>query len=193
MNERSRRPTAATIVPRLLDAVEVLCARLPPSDVTMRAIAKEAGLSYGAAYRYFESRDALLGAAMERMGERIAAASARHDDPVEAMAAMWQVLRDNPAFPRLVTSLAMSGRTVREVMSKNPLARNVATKAAEQGMPDPAAVAGITLLLAIGGSMYGPTINSAVQRDPDDRGLYDAVGEMFALWLDKQSTAAIDD
>ncbi len=187
MNERSRRPTGATIVPGLLDAVETLCAQESPSDVTMRMIAKKAGLSVGVAYRYFESRDALFGAAMERMAERLAAASTRDDDPSIAMAALWQVLEENPAFPRLVTWLIMGGRTASEVMSKHPLARDVARRAAEQGMADPAVAAGITLLLAIAGAVYGPTINHAMQRDADDRRLYDATAEMMTLWIEKRS------
>jgi AcrR family transcriptional regulator len=192
MNARSRRPTETTIVPRLLDAVEALCAERSPRDLTMRDVAREAGLSVGVAYRYFESRDALIGAAMERMGERIATAGTANDDPVKAMTALWRVMSDNPAFGRLVTTLSMSGRTVTEVMAKNPLARDITSKASDQGMPDPSTVAGITLLLGIGGSFYGPTVNSATGRDSDDHRLYEAVAEMFALWIEKEQLRPIE-
>jgi AcrR family transcriptional regulator len=193
VNERSRRPTAATIVPRLLDAVERLFAKKPPSGVTMRAIAKEAGLGVGVAYRYFDTREALIGAALERIGERIAEAAATEDDPARVLAALWQVLADNPAFPRLVTSLTLDGRTVSEVMSRHPLARDVADRAAERGLEQPTLVATITLFLAIGGSVFGPTVNRAAGRDSKDRAFYDALSEMFALWLDKQSAEAAED
>jgi len=132
MNASPASSTASTAVSRLLDAVEVLCAEMSPSDVTMRKIAAEAGLSVGLAYRYFESRDELFGAAMDRMAERIAAAAVG-DDPITVVSALWKAVGDNPAFPRLVTSLILSGQNVSEVMSKHPLMREIAKSAAELG------------------------------------------------------------
>ena len=134
----------------------------------------------GFAYRYFESKEALLGAALDRMAERIAAAVAEGDDPAEAIAALWSALDADPAFPRLVTWAIMNGHNVSEITSKHPLLRDVAMTAAARGIEDPQTVAGITALLGIVGSIYGPTINRGLQRDPSDRRLYDTAADMLA-------------
>ncbi len=183
MNASPASSTASTAVSRLLDAVEVLCAEMSPSDATMRKIAAEAGLSVGLAYRYFESRDELFGAAMDRMAERIAAAAVG-DDPITVVSALWKAVGDNPAFPRLVTSLILSGQNVSEVMSKHPLMRDIARSAAEQGVGDPATVAGVTGIMTLAGVLFAPTLNRTIQRDPDDPRVYDAAAEMMALWVE---------
>jgi AcrR family transcriptional regulator len=173
---------AGTAVARLLDAVELLCAEMSPSDVTMRKIAAEAGLSLGLAYRYFASRDELFGAAMDRMAERIAAAAVG-DDPNMAISAFWTAVDDNPAFPRLVTSMILSGRNVSELMSKHPLMRDIARSAAELGMDDPKTIAGVVGLVTIAGAMYGSFLNRSIGREPDDPRIYDAAATMMALWV----------
>jgi AcrR family transcriptional regulator len=176
------RPTATT-VSRLLDAVESLCAEMSPSDVTMRRIATEAGLSLGVSYRYFASRDELFGAALDRMGERIVA-TAVGDEPLAAIPAIWKAVDDNPAFPRLVTSFAMSGRYAPDVMSEDPLIRRITSAAAELDIADPGTVAGVTGMLVLTGAVFGPTLNRAIQRDPDDQRVYDALAEMLTRWLE---------
>ena len=85
-------------MPRLLDAVERLCATTSPEAVGIRDVALEAGLSTGVTYRYFDSKHALIGAAMDRIGERLAEAVTGSDDLFEAMHALWQAFDDNPAF-----------------------------------------------------------------------------------------------
>jgi AcrR family transcriptional regulator len=189
MNGAPPNSAAGTSVPRLLDAVELLCAEMSPSDVTMRMIAAEAGLSLGLAYRYFESKDELFGAALDRMAERIAAAAAG-DDPIAVVSALWKAVADSPAFPRLVTSMILSGQNVSEVMSRHPLMRDIARSAAELGMDDPQTIAGVTGLVTIAGAMYGSFLNGAIGRDPDDPRLHDAAGAMMALWVEDGSTRA---
>jgi AcrR family transcriptional regulator len=187
MNERSPRPTKASIVPRLLDAVEVACTRVSPSDVTMRMIAVEAGLSVGVAYRYFESREALFGAAMERIGERIAEAYSPHEDPATSLAALWQVLADNPAFPRLVTWLTLSERTPSDVMARHPLAIDVIDKAGRKGLADPEGVAVMTLFMTLSASVFGPAVNRAVGRPGADERFREPLLEMWRIWLERQT------
>ncbi len=190
MNNGSRRPTEETIVPQLLDAVEILCATENPDNVGMRQIAAEASLSVGVAYRYFESKDALIGAALDRMAERLADAATGAIDPGAAIDALWNSLDANPAFPRLVTWTIMNGINVSDLMSKHPVLRDVATAAASRGHEDPQTAAGITALIAIAAAVYGPTINRAMQRDADDQRLYDSATDMLADWISKQEPRA---
>ena len=186
MNNGSRRPTEETIVPQLLDAVESLCATENPDNVGMRQIAAEASLSVGVAYRYFESKDALIGAALDRMAQRLADAATGATDPGAAIEALWTALDANPAFPRLVTWTIMNGINVSELMSKHPVLRDVAAAAASRGHEDPQTAAGITALMAIAAAVYGPMINRAMQRDADDQRLYNSATDMLTDWIDKQ-------
>jgi AcrR family transcriptional regulator len=186
MNNSSPRPTEGTIVPQLLDAVESLCATENPDNVGMRQIAAEASLSVGVAYRYFESKNALIGAALDRMAERLADAATGATNPGAAIDALWSALDADPAFPRLVTWTIMNGINISELMSKHPVVRDVATAAANRRHQDPQTAGGITALIAIAAAVYGPTINRALQRDADDRRLYNSAIDMLTDWIDQQ-------
>lgn len=50
----------------LLDAAEALLPQSGPEALTLREVARHAGVSHGAPYHHFESRDALLAAVAER-------------------------------------------------------------------------------------------------------------------------------
>jgi AcrR family transcriptional regulator len=63
----------------LLDAAEALLPQSGPEALTLREVARHAGVSHGAPYHHFESRDALLAAVAERgfsgLGEAMAGAA----------------------------------------------------------------------------------------------------------------------
>jgi AcrR family transcriptional regulator len=164
----------------LLDAVERIFASEAPSTVSMRTIAKEADCSLGLAYNYFASREELIGAALDRMAKRITADATSTDDPREALFALLDSMRANAAFPRLMTWLVLEGHDLSTVMTGHPLIQSVAAIAAERGVKEPENV-GMTMgLLAIGTFTYGPLLNRAVGREPDDSRLLDSAAEMFA-------------
>jgi AcrR family transcriptional regulator len=153
----------------------------------MRAIATDAGCILGVAYRSFHSKNELLGAALDRMAVRIAAVSTGSDDPAEALLKLWQTLDTTPAFPRLVNELVAEGKEMSSVRSGHPLIREVTRTARARGSADPQTIAGIMALLGIAGAIYGPTINRAIRRDPDDQTLYDSTAHMFKEWIEPQN------
>lgn len=159
-------------MPRLLDAVERLCATSSPEAIGIRDIAREAGLSTGVAYRYFDSKPALIGAAMDRIGERLAAAVTGSDDLVDAMQALWQAFDDNPAFVTIGSWMILEGLNVSKVMSKHPAARDLIRQATDRGIDDPQTFAGVVLLVGLAGAFYGPSVNRALGRPDDDQRLY---------------------
>jgi len=146
----------------------------------------EAGRSLGVANRYFESKEELLGPALDRMAVRIATVSTGSDDPAEALLNLWQTLSTTPAFPRLVNWMVSEERDVSSVMSGQPLIRQVTDTAHTRGSADPRTVAGIMALLGIAEAIYGPTPNRAIVRDPDDQTLYDSTAHMFKEWIERQ-------
>lgn len=166
----------------LLDAVERLYAREPPSTISMRTIAAEAGCSLGLAYNYFESKDGLIGSALDRMAERMAA-SGTSTDPHDALISLLDTMGDNPAFPRLVTWLVLEGKDVSEVMSGHPLVQQVAGIARDRGAVDALSTATTLALLAIGTHIYSGMLNRAAGRAPDDTQLRESVAHMYASWF----------
>ena len=156
-----------------------------PSAATMRTIATEAGCSLGASYRYFDTKDELLGAALDRMATRITAAStAGAEGPAEALLQVWQAFGTTPAFPRLVTWMISEGMDVTSAMSGHPFILKVADTARARGSEDPLTAAGVMALLVLAGAGYGPTVNRALGRDPTDRTLYNATAQMFESWIE---------
>ncbi|MCL1588238.1 MAG: TetR/AcrR family transcriptional regulator [Actinomycetia bacterium] len=155
-----------------------------PSAATMRAIATEAGCSLGVSYRYFDSKDELLGAALDRMATRITATSTGVGDPAEALLGLWQAFDTTPAFPRLVTWMISEGMDVTSAMSGHPLILKVADTARARGSEDPQTAAGVMALLVLAGAGYGPAVNRALSRDPADQTLYNATAQMFESWIE---------
>ena len=80
----------------LLDAAEALLPKSGPEALTMREVARRAGVSHGAPYHHFDSRDALLAAVAERgfagLGEAMAAAAG--STPGEQLVAVCEAYVD---------------------------------------------------------------------------------------------------
>ena len=184
MNVRSQYSESDPIRVRLIDAVERIFEEQSPSAATMRTIAMEAGCSLGVSYRYFDSKDDLLGAALDHMATRITAASTGAEDPAEALQHLWQAFDTTPAFPRLVTWMISEGMDVSSAMSGHPLILEVAEMARARGNEDPLTVAGVMALLGLAGATYGPAINRALGRDLDDQTLYNSTAHMFEAWIE---------
>jgi AcrR family transcriptional regulator len=184
MNSRSITSSQAEpAAVALLDAVERIFAIESPSVVSMRTIAAEAGCSVGLAYNYFDSKMVLIGDALDRMADRITSEAISVADPGEALPALLDAMRANPAFPRLLTWMVLEGHDVSSAMSGHPLIKSVATMAADNGAEDPASVAMTMGLLAIGVFTFGAMLNETGGRQPDDGRLLEAVSGMYAGWF----------
>jgi hypothetical protein len=116
------------------------------------------------------------------MAERLSAA-ATGGDIEQSIASLWQSLDDNPAFARIVTWAILDGQNVSSIMTKHPVARDVTIVAAQGGAANPPIVGAMTVLVGIAGAVFGPTINRALQRDANDREIYDTATTMLANWI----------
>lgn len=184
MNGRSSHtPSSEPFAIRLIDAVERIVTTESPSTVSMRAIAAEADCSLGVAYNHFDSKMELIGAALDRMAQRITSDAIGVGDGGDALEALLDAVHANAAFPRLLTWMVLEGQDVSAVMTAHPLAQSVSQAAADRGAKDPASVALTMGLLALGMYTYGPMLNLTVGRDPNDERLLEAVAEMFAGWF----------
>lgn len=179
MDEGSSNRGHEKLATALLDAVERLCTDGSPSTLTMRAIADEAGVSVGAAYVHFDSKDELIGATLDRLAPQLTAVGVSSPDPGDALATLLAAMQQNAAFPRLLTWLLLEGKNVSEAMSGHPLMRDVAVEAGRRNASDPTTTAMVMGLLAIGTFTYEDMLNRAVGRDIDDPRLLAAVLQLY--------------
>jgi len=93
-----------------VETVVELAAGQNPSEITTAAIAKRMGLTQGALFRHFPSKDAILQAVMDWVAERLMArldkAVASHASPLAALEAMFmahvEFIVEHPGVPRIL-------------------------------------------------------------------------------------------
>ncbi|HQW37470.1 MAG TPA: TetR/AcrR family transcriptional regulator [Usitatibacteraceae bacterium] len=93
-----------------VDAVVQLAAERNPSDITTTAIAKHMGVTQGALFKHFPTKDSILQAVMEWVAERLMArveAAARSaPSPLAAIEAMFlahvEFVAEHPGVPRML-------------------------------------------------------------------------------------------
>lgn len=93
-------------------AVLMLAAEQNPSDITTSAIAQKMGLTQGALFRHFDSKDSIMEAVMSWVADsilnRIETAAQNESSPLAALGAVFtthiQFVSENPGVPRLLLS-----------------------------------------------------------------------------------------
>ena len=93
-----------------VDAVVELAAEQNPSEITTTAIAKHMGVTQGALFKHFPTKDAILQAVMEFVAERLLSrvdkAARGAPTPVAAIEAIFmahiEFVVENPGVPRLM-------------------------------------------------------------------------------------------
>lgn len=101
----AERRRAATV-----EAVVELAAEQNPSDITTAAIAKRMGLTQGALFRHFQSKDAILQAVMQWVADRLMArvekAMQAASSPLDALEGMFMAhigfVAEHPGVPRML-------------------------------------------------------------------------------------------
>src|SRR3954466_7316163 len=107
-----KRPTGRDeILDAVLDAAERLFAAAGPADVSLRAIAQEAGVNYGLVHRHFGTKDELFDRLMQRYAERWTARLERGEiDYDGALEQMLGTGRDVGAYLRLLAWTMLADR-----------------------------------------------------------------------------------
>ena len=152
---------------KLLDAVEALSAQEPMSAITMRSIAEEAGCSLGLAYRYFDTKEELLGAVLDRAAAHITDGLSPSHTPEEVVEHAWPRMAERPVFARLFAWLILEQQDVSAVMTRHPLLESVVRKAHQDGDPDPIAAATALGVILLGGGFFAPAITNAARGQPN--------------------------
>lgn len=125
VNERPQHLPAEERRAATVEAVVQLAAERNPADITTMAIAERMGLTQGALFRHFPTKDAILEAAMSWVAERLLArvdkAAEDAASPAAALEAMFMAHIDfvasHPGVPRMLFGeLQRPGRTLAKKM-----------------------------------------------------------------------------
>lgn len=115
-----------------IEAVIELAAEQNPADITTAGIAKRMGVTQGALFRHFPTKDAILQAVMEwvsdRLLKRIDRAIAAADSPLGALEAAFRTHIDfvveHPGVPRMLFGeLQRAERTMAKQMAQTLIQR----------------------------------------------------------------------
>lgn len=131
MSERQHLP-ADERRERTVEAVIELCGREEPATLTTGRIARHMGVTQGALFRHFSSKEAIWEASVawiaERVMARVAAAAEGIEDPLEALEAMFlahvMFIAEHPGVPRLLMGQLQhprptaASRLVRELLER---------------------------------------------------------------------------
>ena len=122
--EERREVTVETVID--------LAAEQNPTDITTGAIAKRMGVTQGALFRHFPSKDAILQAVMEWVSERLLAriekAISRAASPIDALEAAFmthiEFISEHPGVPRMLFGeLQRAEQTVAKRMAQTLIHR----------------------------------------------------------------------
>jgi TetR/AcrR family transcriptional regulator, repressor for neighboring sulfatase len=178
-----KRPTGRDeVVEALLDAAERLFGEAGPGDVSLREIARAAGVNHGLVHRHFGTRDDLVDRLMERMAARwteeleatrdYAAAIETilgSDDEAPTTAGAWLRLL---AWSLLTEPPARSGAVQRRYATLDRLPPLLT----EGEQEDPAITTAAAIALVFGWRFFHPYIRAALHLDDADFGaLQDAM------------------
>ena len=127
MSERASPLPAEERRHATVEAVVALAARQNPSDISTTAIAQHMGLTQGALFRHFPTKEALWHSVMEWVAERLLAridrAARAHESPSAALEAMFmshvEFVSEHPGVPRMLFGeLQRSGATPAKRMAQ---------------------------------------------------------------------------
>jgi AcrR family transcriptional regulator len=164
-----KRPTGREeISDAVLDAAERLFAAAGPNEVSLRAIAEEAGVNYGLVHRHFGTKDELFERLMQRYAERwtlrLDAGEIDYDGALEQMLG---TSRDAGAYLRLLAWTMLSERPA----SWDPHRRHAeldrlpALRDDGDGGDDAVFATAAGLAFAYGWRFFGPFIRAALHLD----------------------------
>lgn len=174
MNSSSKHLSAEKRRELTIETVIALAAEQNPSDITTAAIARRMGLTQGALFRHFPSKDALLQAVMEWVSERLLArveeAAAGAPSPAAALEAVFMTHVDfvarHPGVPSMLFGeLQRAGESAPKLLARTLLwrygehLRRIIDAGKEEGSLDKTVETEAAVLLFIG-SIQGLVMQS---------------------------------
>jgi AcrR family transcriptional regulator len=161
---------------RLLLATERLAEREQPANITVRKIAEEAGVATGLLYSYFASKEELILATVKSMALDMEDLLKESTGIEAAIASGTQFLINRPSLPRLIAWVILQGGSLDE-LKHDPILVRLKSDFTEMGFADPEIHAGVVASMLLGNALFQAGINSAIENDPTDERLSQALSQ----------------
>lgn len=184
---RDPDPTPASAQRALVAAAVELFALRGPASVSVRDVARLAGVNQGLIYRHFGSKQALLAAAFEQGSSGLfPAALAPEGFDIDTV--IHQVHHGSRA-PWLIARISVDDVDIAEVRDQFPILRRLL--GAYRGVPsggrtpdltDPRIAVSAVTCMAMGSAIYGPDLRAALDL-PDDGSVEAAVADLCRVLL----------
>ena len=168
------RPTGRLeITDAVLDAAERLFAAAGPTEVSLRTIAQEAGVTYGLVYRHFGTKEVLLERLLQRYADRWRETLGSDPDYARALEQLLGSSYDTGPYLRLLAWMLLTGMPERSAQSYRrhstldelpQLAPHVGTEDERAARLETAGA----LAFAFGWRFFNPFIRAALHLDADD-------------------------
>jgi len=166
-----KRPSGrAAIQDAVLDAAARLWATSGPGDVSLRAIAAEAGVNYGLVHRHFGTKDVLIERLMERYAERWETTLGSGADYDTALDRLFGTGPETGAYLRLLawTLLGESDSASAQAPERTALLDRLPTLRRDVDDPDVAAHdTAAALAFIFGWRFFNPFIRAVLHLDDE--------------------------
>lgn len=152
MTPPARAPASETRIDArtaLCRAAAELFAERGADAVSVREIARRAGVNHGLVHRHFGSKEALRVAAMEWLAEEIRGQVLRFDGSRESGTELFQRIAEHDAYWRSLARAVLDGEDPAAVQDRFPLAEQLLEKAPSGAKGRPARIE-VALVLAMG-------------------------------------------
>jgi AcrR family transcriptional regulator len=168
----AEQPATSAREALLRSAIELFADR-GPASVSVRDIARHAGVNQGLIYRHFGSKDALLAEALERGSSQLfPAALAEQGFDFDAMS--W-LLHNSATAPRLIARTLVDDIDISSVRRTFPILRRliavydqVPSGAGPADLSDPRVAVVTTAGMALGSAIWGDHLRGALGLDERD-------------------------
>ena len=150
----------------LIQSATTLCAEKGPSVVSVREIAKHAGVNHGLVHRHFGSKEGLLTEVMHRLANEVntALGPERGDETLPEI--LPQLLGDRTrigAHWRIIAHAILAGEEPKELQSEFPVFKRLVAAAENSLGPDcnPEAIATLLVSSGLGLMLFNPFLKAA--------------------------------